>query len=152
MQERNVVAEFITIYHNSRLVSQADHEFDPRISQPITLSNSIISVLSINSSLSSHFYQSIPPHPPPIAILIRPRPAFGEFMDKLYHLISYEKQYARFVMTCKYNVPKEYIALPIPDQKTLEIAFVVHPPENMQTPSRVRVGSCTLDMTYLLNG
>lgn len=69
--------------------------------------------------------------PPPHATLIRAGASYEEFMDELYHVTRYRREYERLEVTCRYPVRKEYIALPITDQETLDIAFaVVTPPGN----------------------
>lgn len=69
--------------------------------------------------------------PPPPATLIRAGVSYEEFIDKIYHMTGYRKEYERLEVTCRYPVKKEYIALPITDQETLDIAFaVVTPPGN----------------------
>lgn len=63
--------------------------------------------------------------PPPTATIIRSPTTFEEFMEKIYQVTGYEKSYTRLAVTCRYPVRKEYIALPIIDQETMEIAFAV---------------------------
>lgn len=41
---------------------------------------------------------------------------FLKFIDNLYHVTSYDKQFTRLPVTCWYPMRKEYIALPIIDQ------------------------------------
>lgn len=48
---------------------------------------------------------------------------FDEFMDKFYHVTSYDKQYTRSTLTCWYPLPQEHIALRITYQETMEIVF-----------------------------
>lgn len=56
---------------------------------------------------------------------------FHKFIDKLFQLTSYEKEYTRSAVTCRYSVPKEFIIVSIADQETMEIDFaVITPPEN----------------------
>lgn len=43
-------------------------------------------------------------------------------------MIGYRKEYERLEVICRYPVRKEYIALPITDQETLDIAFAVVKP------------------------
>lgn len=63
--------------------------------------------------------------PPPTATLIRAGASYEEFIDKLYHVTRYKRQYERLEVTCRYLVRKEDITLPITDQETLDIAFAV---------------------------
>lgn len=65
----------------------------------------------INSGKKSVSYEGLPP----IATIIRSGVAFEEFMDKLYLVTGYEKQYMSLAMTCRYLVIKEYITLTIID-------------------------------------
>lgn len=53
---------------------------------------------------------------------------FNVCMEKLYHLIGYERHHTRLVVACRYPVPKEYKALPITDQETMEIVFAAVKP------------------------
>lgn len=46
-------------------------------------------------------------------------------MEKLYQVIGYEKWHTRLMITSRYPVSKEYIALLITDQQMMEIAFTV---------------------------
>lgn len=41
--------------------------------------------------------------PPPIRIVIRSRDTFYKFMDKLYQVTGYEKQYTRLAVLCRYR-------------------------------------------------
>lgn len=54
--------------------------------------------------------------------------SYEEFIDKLYHVTRYKRQYERLEVTCRYPVRKEDITLPITDQETLDIAFAVVTP------------------------
>lgn len=48
----------------------------------------------------------------------------NEFMDKLYRVTGYKKQYT-FSDACRHSAAKKYITLSITDQETLEITFAV---------------------------
>lgn len=56
-------------------------------------------------------------------MLIKTRISYEEFMDKLYNVIRYRKEYKRLEVTCRYLVRKEYIALLITDLETLDVAL-----------------------------
>lgn len=61
--------------------------------------------------------------PSPRASIIRAEATFEEFMDKVHQITGYGRLYSGLAVTCRYPVQKEYIALPITSQETMEIAF-----------------------------
>lgn len=69
--------------------------------------------------------------PVTIAIIIRSHTTFQKFIDEMYQVTGYERRYSRLAVTCRYPIQKKEIALPIMDQKTVDIALVVvAPPGN----------------------
>lgn len=78
--------------------------------------------------------------PSPTIVLIRAGVSYEEFMD---HMTGYKKEYERLEVTCRYLYRKEYIAPPINDQETLDIAFAVvtSPGNSLELYIHSRTGS-----------
>lgn len=70
-------------------------------------------------------------------------------MERFYQIIGYERHNTHLVERCRYPVPKEYVALAITDQETMETVFFVGTPScnnleiyidaSVENPSRVSV-------------
>lgn len=62
------------------------------------------------------------------ATVVKSRIMFHEFMDKLYFVTGYDKQYTCLAVIYRYPILKQYRMLPITDQGTIKIASVVVAP------------------------
>lgn len=121
-----------SIITSSNFSNRPKCKFIPRNPSVTTMSQKMITLIcysngKIVSGRKGICYEG----PSPRASIIRAEATFEEFMDKVHQITGYGRLYSGLAVTCRYPVQKEYIALPITSQETMEIAFgaVEAPPQ-----------------------